>query len=287
MRNAHVRTHKHISSDYSVLFNLDALKRHAAKPIALILAIACIWLTTDLLQKYALSSASLITVVEFTLAERDASGRAEFALVEQHLAAIYKDDTQNIEVTAEFDKKLSMAINGITSATGIFPAASKMLLEKSFPGVNGRKLAVLTECFYYYKQAEARILEETLDVASTGDNVPGIPDLVALQAAYFGETLSRSLFSDYHHLYQQLNAATPADNMTATPTNAPDESSSALSRLRTQEPIERQHPETMGSTLGEGEQARVRDPLTRDELPVIPAIHEQACAPLAAAFARN
>lgn len=265
---------------------VDIPKRNLAKSIALSLAIVCIWLITDLLQRYALASASPITAVGFTLAERKPSVGSEFALIEQHLAAVYKDDTQEIEVTAEFDKKLSMVISGITSPAGRFPEATKILIEKSFPGANGSKLAILTECFYYYKQAEARILEEMVNTASTGDEVAGISGLLALQAAYFGDALSRALFSDYHHLYQQIKAATPGGDMTAASITA-DESSSLPSPSRTRQPIDHQYSETLGSTLGEGKQAQVPPSLTLDELPIIPANHEQACAPLAAAFAHQ
>lgn len=179
--------------------------RRTAKLTGLCLAVASLWLASNVLQRYALLSAMPLTAVEFKLATETESAptSSEFAVVEEHLAAIYKDGTQELRVTAEFDKRLSMAISHIAIHSGVFPNTTKTLIENSFPGANGSKLAMLVECFYYYKQSETLILDEMASLSSTDG---GIPDLTALQAAYFGEAFSRALFSDYHHLYQQMGA---------------------------------------------------------------------------------
>lgn len=272
-------------------------KRCPAKVGALILAITGIWLVTGLLQRAALSPTIPIAVVELKLPVKRATSSLDFGAIEKHLAAIHTDDTQDMEVTAEFDKKLSMVVTTITNHTGTnhtgtFPEPIRVLIEKSFPGANGGSLAALVECYFYYKQAETQVLNEVEQAASisTGSESQSPANLGELQAAYFGEALSRVLFSDYHRLYQQLNASKPLDNAPATPSVTPGGGSSTSppysvvlgSKARQQSG--RTDPQLHGNNKEQADVA-LDAQLGLKQTPPIPAIHEQACAPLSAAIA--
>lgn len=141
----------------------------------------------------------------------------DFAAIEEHLAALHSPGSQRTEVSPEFEKKLNRVVAEIATDTGTFPIALRVLMQKSFPDANGQRLAMLVECFYYYKQAETHHLDESLKAVGASDEVLTLPNLTGLQALYFGEPLSRALFAEYRQLYQHLGGVKTLDTEPSTP----------------------------------------------------------------------
>lgn len=184
---------------------LVPIKKRLAAPITLLIAVVGLYWSFERLQEWLMLPHAPLSVRSFHQQQPPFDG--DFAAIEAHLAAIYVSDEQKMQVTPEFEKKLSMTTSAALKVNGgrlepeSFPKGLSGLIQKSFAGKNGRALAQLAECFYYYKQAETQWLNESTETQDSQK----LANLAGLQAHYFGQPLSQDLFAEYHQLYRLMN----------------------------------------------------------------------------------
>lgn len=181
------------------------------KAAAMLAAVPAIIFFINLIHGTFLIPPSSVQVERFKLQD-PGQPLLEFSQAERYLAEMAKEHLS----TEALEPKLSRlaAMLGKSDAK-LFPGRARILLAKSFPGVYDDKFADLLECFFYYKQAEANLL-----VAHDQEGA-GLPDLTALQDAYFGTGLAGELFEQYREMYRHFPAEEAAQQAPALPALPP------------------------------------------------------------------